>query len=41
MNISVRPYNHPADVEKVGRFLVRTYCTGADHVINDRDIELQ
>ena len=32
MSISVRPYNHPADFENVGRFLARTYSAMGNHI---------
>lgn len=32
MRVTVRQYNQAADFERVGRFLVRTYGAGGDHV---------
>lgn len=32
METAVRHYNHPADYEKVGRFLVKTYSTRDGHI---------
>lgn len=32
MKTMVRRYDHPSDYEKVGRFLIRTYDTTANHV---------